>query len=58
MRPRCGTEPPKTRQKAAVKKGRVMTEFLGRHPRTGRVVLLACFVVSFALASGAGKKWH
>jgi hypothetical protein len=35
-----------------------MAEFLGRHPRTGRVALFACFVVSFALASGAGKKWH
>jgi len=35
-----------------------MADFLGKHPRTGRVVLLACFVVSFALASGAGKKWH
>ena len=40
-----------------VKKGQDMAEFLGRHPRTARIVLFACFVVSFALAGGAGKKW-
>jgi hypothetical protein len=56
---------PRERQEAArstaispqVKKGKVMAKFLGRHPRTARIVLFACFVASFALASGAGKKW-
>jgi hypothetical protein len=44
--------------RAAVEKGHVMAEFMGRYPRAGRIVLFACFVVSFALASGAGKKWN
>jgi len=35
-----------------------MAEFLGRHPRMARIALFTCFAASFALASGAGKKWH
>jgi hypothetical protein len=35
----------------------VMMEFLSRHPRSARIVLFVSFLASFALASGAGKKW-
>jgi hypothetical protein len=35
-----------------------MMEFLSRHPRSARSVLFVSFLASFALASGAGKKWH